>query len=80
VAHRLLSERLVATLRICGLQDLIDRQLALLLGVLSSLARSSDQEMIARKIRQLMFAGYAILRTGESDRSPKDRRRGGAVG
>jgi hypothetical protein len=69
--QRLISPGLSATLEACGVQELNERQLALVLGVVSALARSRAQETIARRLRQLMFAGYAVLRTMESPQYPK---------
>lgn len=63
--RRLTGASLAAALRACGVQDLNHRQLALLLGVVSLLARTRVQEEIARCIRRLMFAGYAVLREDE---------------
>ena len=74
VVQRLTTPRLSAALKACGVQDLSERQLALMLGVLSTLARTSVQEAIARKIRQLMFAGYAVLRAADSP-APRPARR-----
>lgn len=65
-AERLLSRELQASLKACGVQDMNDRQLALLLGVFSVLARSRAQESIAGRIRELMLAGYAVLRSMDS--------------
>ena len=74
VVQRLTTPRLSAALKACGVQDLNERQLALMLGMVSILARTSVQEAIARKIRQLMFAGYAVLRTADSP-APRPARR-----
>jgi hypothetical protein len=70
--QRLIEPRLSAALRACGVQDLSERQLALVLGVVSSLARSKVQDVIARQLRRLMFAGYAVLRS--PDPSPRPRK------
>jgi len=69
--QRLISPGLSATLQACGVQDLNERQLALVLGIVSALVRSRAQETIARRLRELMFAGYAVLRTMESPRHTK---------
>ena len=74
VAQRLMTPRLSAALKACGVQDLNERQLALILGVVSALARTSVQEAIARNIRRFMFAGYAVLRTVDSP-APRPARR-----
>ncbi|MEN9404073.1 MAG: hypothetical protein RL091_2776 [Verrucomicrobiota bacterium] len=74
VAQRFMTPRLSTALKACGVQDLNERQLALMLGMVSTLARTSVQEAIARKIRQLMFAGYAVLRTADSP-APRPARR-----
>lgn len=63
--QRLISPRMSAALKACGVQDLNERQLALVLGIVSSLAHSRVQDVMARKIRRLMFTGYAVLRTAE---------------
>lgn len=64
--HALMTPQLAAALKACGVQDLSERQLALVLGIVSHLARSSVQETIAGRIRRFMFAGYAVLRTMDS--------------
>lgn len=64
--QRLIQPRLAAALKACGVQDLSERQLALLLGLVSHLAHSGVQDVIARHLRRLMFAGYAVLRPDES--------------
>jgi hypothetical protein len=71
---RLTTPRLSAALKACGVQDLRDSQLALILGIVSTLARTSVQETIAREIRKLMFAGYAVLRAADSP-APRPARR-----
>lgn len=58
----LITPRLSTALKACGVQDLNERQLALLLGLVAALAHSSVQDVIARKLRRFMFAGYAVLR------------------
>ena len=60
--QRLMDPALAAALKSCGVQDLNERHLALVLGLVSRLARGREQETIAREIRRLMFAGYAVLR------------------
>lgn len=72
MAERLLSKELHAALKACGVQEMNDRQLALMLGVVSLLARSCAQESIAAKIRKLMLAGYAVLR--DAAPTPEARR------
>ena len=62
IVQRLIDPQLSAALKACGVQDLNERQLALVLGIVSFLARSRVQETMARKIRRFMFAGYAVLR------------------
>ena len=74
VVPRLTTPRLSAALKACGVQDLRDSQLALILGIVSTLARTSVQETIAREIRKLMFAGYAVLRAADSP-APRPARR-----
>jgi hypothetical protein len=73
--QRLIQPRLAAALKACGVQDLNERQLALMLGVVTTLARSGVQDVIARKIRQLMFAGYAVLRPDDTSFPKRNRRR-----
>lgn len=77
--QRLIEPQLAAALRACGVQDLSERQLALVLGLVSALALSDVQDVIARKIRRLMFAGYAVLRSDDAvvprpgrNRRPRD--------
>lgn len=74
--QRLIQPALANALKACGVQDLNERQLALVLGVVSALARSSVQDVIARRIRQFMFAGYAVLRPDDDTvpRSVRPRR------
>lgn len=60
--QRLMDSALAAALKSCGVQDLSERHLALVLGLVSRLARGREQETIAREIRRLMFEGYAVLR------------------
>jgi hypothetical protein len=64
--QRLIEPPLAAALKACGVQDLSERQLALLLGLVSALAQSDVQDVIARKLRRLMFAGYAVLRSDDT--------------
>jgi hypothetical protein len=64
--QRLIQPQLAAALKACGVQDMSERQLALLLGVVSALAHSGVQDVIARKMRRLMFAGYAVLRPDDT--------------
>jgi hypothetical protein len=73
IMQRLTTPRLSVALRACGVQDLNERQLALVLGVVSTLARSRVQEVIAGQLRRLMFAGYAVLRAAEAP-APRIRR------
>jgi hypothetical protein len=73
--QRLIQPRLAAALKACGVQDLNERQLALMLGMVTTLARSGVQDVIARKIRRLMFAGYAVLRPDDSPASNRNRDR-----
>ena len=68
--QRLIQPRLATALKACGVQDLNDRQLALVLGLVSALAHSSVQDVIARRLRRLMFAGYAVLRADEPPDPP----------
>lgn len=73
---QLMTPQLKAALKACGVQDLNEGSVALVLGAVSLLARSRVQETIARRIRQLMFAGYAVLRSEDPLRkSPRLRRR-----
>jgi len=71
--QRLIQPRLAAALKACGVQDLNERQLALLLGMVSHLAHSRVQDVIARRLRRFMFAGYAVLRPDESPAQPLGR-------
>lgn len=71
--QRLIQPSLANALKACGVQDLNERQLSLLLGLVSALAQSSVQDVIARRLRRLMFAGYAVLRP-EDDAAPRSRR------
>lgn len=71
----LIEPTLAAALKACGVQDMSERQLALVLGLVSALAQSDVQDVIARKIRRLMFAGYAVLRSDDAavPRAPRKR-------
>lgn len=74
VIQRLIEPGLATALKACGVQDLSERQLALVLGLVSALAHSDVQDVIARKIRRLMFAGYAVLRSDDSVHSGRRSR------
>lgn len=76
--QRLIEPHLAAALKACGVQDLSERQLALVLGLVSALAQSGVQDVIARKMRRLMFAGYAVLRSDDAavPRAARNRRPG----
>ena len=59
---------LVAALLSCGLQDLNDRQLALVLGIVRRVLGSGLQDSMAACLRRLMFEGYAVI--GDRDSIP----------
>jgi len=59
--RRVLSQELAAALISCGLQDLNDRQLALVLGLIARACGGGLQDQMAATLRRLMFEGYAIL-------------------
>ena len=50
----------------CGLQDLNDRQIALMLGLVARTCGSGLQDQMAATLRRLMFEGYRMLRTPET--------------
>jgi hypothetical protein len=76
VMQRLIQPSLATALKACGVQDLNERQLSLVLGLVSALAQSSVQDVIARRLRRLMFAGYAVLRPDDDtvEKPPRTRR------
>jgi len=57
-----LTKRLAAALRFVALQDSIDTQLALKIGIISHVTGATLQDSIARQLRCLMLRGNAILR------------------
>lgn len=57
-----LTKRLAAALRFVALQDSIDSDLALKIGIISELCGATLQDTIARELRRLMLRGDAILR------------------
>lgn len=57
-----LTKSLKAILGDVALQDSIDTNLPLKIGIISHLAGSALQDVIAKEIRRLMFRGHAILR------------------
>lgn len=59
--QRVLSSELSAALISCGLQNLNDRQLALMLGLVERVCPSGQQDQMAASLRRLMFDGYALL-------------------
>jgi len=64
--RRGLSPALASALVSCGLQDLNDRQLALVLGLAQRLLGAGLQDEMAGGLRKVMFEGYALLRAAES--------------
>ena len=58
----LISKGLSQILRYVALQDSIDANLALKIGIISHLTGSALQDEIAKQIRRLMLRGDAILR------------------
>ena len=52
------------------LQDSIDPQLLLVIGVVSHLCGSALQETIASEVRRLILAGHGILQTTAADPGP----------
>lgn len=63
---KICGKSLNVALRACGAQDMNRRQLALLVGLASSLARTREQETIAQELRRLMVTGHAVLRSMDS--------------
>lgn len=57
-----LSKRLAAALRFVALQDSIDANLALKIGIISELSGAALQDSIAKELRRLILRGHAILR------------------
>ena len=57
----IVSKKLAGILRYVALQDTIDTNLALKIGIISHLTGSALQDTIAKEIRRLMLRGYAIL-------------------
>ena len=55
------TKKLRAILRDVALQDLIDTNLALKIGIISHLTGTALQDVIAKEIRRLMLRGHAIL-------------------
>jgi len=45
----------------CGLQDLSDAQVALVVGLVAQLTRKRLSDEIAASLRRIMFVGYAVL-------------------
>lgn len=64
--RRVLSTELANAIESCALQDLNDRQLALVLGILSRVSGAALQDQMAGMLRRFMFDGYALLRAPES--------------
>jgi hypothetical protein len=62
---RAVSRELAAALLSCGLQDLNDRQLALVLGIARRVLGPGLQDSMAASLRRLMFEGYAAI--GDTD-------------
>lgn len=58
----IVSKKLARILRYVALQDTIDTNLALKIGIVSHLTGSALQDTIAKEIRRFMLRGYAILR------------------
>jgi len=58
----IVSKKLSAILRYVALQDTIDTNLALKIGIISHLTGGALQDTIAKEIRRFMLRGYAILR------------------
>lgn len=63
--REVLSPELSATLISCGLQDLNDRQLALMLGLVGRVCGDGLQDQMAATLRRIMFDGYKVLRGPE---------------
>lgn len=57
-----ISKRLAAIMRFVALQDTIDANLALKIGIISRITGGALQDEIASEIRKLMLRGDAILR------------------
>lgn len=66
---KVMSRELASALVTCGLQDLSERRLALILGIARRLSGPGLQTPMATTLRKLLLEGYAAL--GESD-SPQD--------
>lgn len=64
----MLTKRLASMLRLVALQDTIDTNLALKIGIISHLSGATLQDTIAKELRRLMLRGHAILR-GNKPRS-----------
>lgn len=62
VSGAIISKKLATVLRYVALQDTIDTNLALKIGIVSHLTGSALQDTIAKEIRRLMLRGHAILR------------------
>jgi hypothetical protein len=56
------SKRLAAAARLVALQNSIDADLALKIGLISELMGTALQDSIAKHLRRLILRGYAILR------------------
>ena len=57
-----LTRKLAAALRYVALQDAIDTQLALIIGLISRLSGAALKDAIAKELRAARLRGYAILR------------------
>lgn len=56
------SKRLAAAAKLVALQNSIDADLALKIGLISELMGTALQDSIAKHLRRLILRGYAILR------------------
>jgi hypothetical protein len=63
--ERVLAPELAAAIESCGLQDLNERQIALILGLIARVSGIGLQYQMAGSLRRLMFDGYAVLRAAE---------------
>jgi hypothetical protein len=63
--ERVLAPDLAAAIESCGLQNLNERQIALILGLIARVSGNGLQNQMAGTLRRLMFDGYAVLRAAE---------------
>lgn len=56
------SKRLAAAVKLVALQNSIDANLALKIGLISEVTGTALQDSIAKHLRELILRGYAILR------------------